>query len=77
MASVELRREAIDDEGHTILTDGPHVFFPCSWSPRIRWALRSFPDDGVGLRTHGAAWTLEEAVRDANRVLNARKAVTP
>ena len=43
------------------LTDGTHVFFPCSWSPRVRWAVAHWADDGLSLPTHGAETTLEKA----------------
>lgn len=29
----------------------------------FRWALRSWQDDGVGLKTHGAAFSLQGAAR--------------
>ena len=76
MATIELRREVIDDDGHEITTDGPHVYFPCVWTRRIRWALRHHPDDGIGIRTHGAADTIEDAVRDAHRMQALRKEAT-
>lgn len=47
------------------LTDGTHVFFSCSWTRRVRWALARWPDDGLSIPTHGAADTLEEAMAAA------------
>lgn len=32
-------------------------------STRWRWALHNWPDDGLGLKTHGAGVDLEDAVR--------------
>jgi len=69
---IKLYREEIDDEGHTVLTDGRHVFFACTWTERVRWALRDYPDDGLGIRTHGAAKTLELAVQDARAMKEIR-----
>lgn len=31
---------------------------------RFRWALAAYPDDGVGVRTHGASPTLRGAIRE-------------
>jgi hypothetical protein len=44
-------------------TDGTHVY----WidNHRVRWALIDWPNDGVGVRTHGAALSLELAMQDA------------
>jgi hypothetical protein len=58
------------------LTDGVHVFFPCSWSRRVRWALSSWPDDGLSVSTHGAADTLAEAKADAEAKQAERRAVS-
>jgi hypothetical protein len=86
---IEIYQEPADENGHTITTDriveikgaerrviasGLHTFFRCSWTPRIRWALRNWADDGVALRTHGAAATLEDAARDAHKVHRMREA---
>ena len=57
------------------LTDGTHVFFPCSWSPRVRWALASWPDDGLSVPTHGAEDTLEAAMVAASAKKAERESV--
>jgi hypothetical protein len=72
MNKIKLYREAYDDEGHTLLTDGVHWYFDCSWTSRVRWSLRDFPDDGIGVRTNGAAKDLRLAVMDAHRMLKIR-----
>jgi hypothetical protein len=67
----------VDADGHVFTTDGVHLYFPCTYTTRVRWALMRRPDDGVGLRTHGAGGTLEEAVQDAWGVKSVRDEVTP
>jgi hypothetical protein len=47
------------------LTDGTHVFFPCSWTRRVRWAVAHWRDDGISIATHGAEDTLEKAMAAA------------
>jgi hypothetical protein len=49
------------------LTDGTHVFFPCSWTTRTRWAVAHWPDDGSSIPTHGAEDTLEAAKAAADK----------
>lgn len=70
--TVKLYRETVGDDGHTIVTDGAHIYFACTWTDRVRWALRYFPDDGIGIRTHGASRTLEGAVLDAHEMKKVR-----
>ncbi len=43
------------------LTDGVHVYF-LGWDGRVRWALAESPGDDLGIPTHGAEGTLEDAV---------------
>jgi hypothetical protein len=61
MAIMNLQREEID--GVQVVTDGLHKYWKDE--ARIRWALRAWPDDGLGVRGHGAAASLEEAQADA------------
>ena len=57
------------------LTDGTHVFFSCSWTRRVRWALAYWPDDGLSIPTHGAADTLGEAVAAARKCQSERESL--
>ena len=68
-ADVKLERYAPDTypEGAVAWTDGVHVFFEDHRTRRWRWARKTWEDDGVGVRSHGAAFTLEDAVADALR----------
>jgi len=47
------------------LIDGDGVFRFWQDGYRVRWAFCVWPDDGLGIRGHGAAPDLEGAVADA------------
>lgn len=53
--------------------DAEYILWPCRTygSPRVRWALRDWPDDGTMVPTHGAGVDLATAARNvaANRKL--------
>lgn len=52
-----------DERGRGRLTDGTHVY----WidGSRVRWAIISWKKGSAKTRTHGAAASVEEAVREA------------
>lgn len=62
-----------DEEGNSSLSDGKHVYFRCLWTRRVRWACIQSPDDGWGIRAHGAADTLLLAIEDAHEMNLLRK----
>ncbi len=46
-----------------IYADELHIYWKDGL--RVRWAIRDWPDDGLGRRSHGAAANLSTAVEDA------------
>lgn len=72
---VKLTRKEIEP-GRFILTDGAHLFWACQRSKKIRWALLDHPDDGIGVRGHGARDTLDEAIRDSQECARLRGEAT-
>lgn len=62
---------------HKILTgfDGKYKFFQDRHTNRIRWALRIWPDDGLGLGNHGAEYSLFEAALAAERHCKLREEI--
>lgn len=60
----------------TILTclDGKYVLWRRERG-RYRWALREWPDDGLGIRTHGAGEDLVDAVQQCHENHRLRKEV--
>lgn len=69
---VRLRWEKTE-EGNPYLSDGRHTYFQCLWTRRVRWACTVTPDDGWGIRAHGAADTLLLAIEDAYEMNQLRK----
>ena len=64
LALEQPRTTAGSDGGASrIYADELHIYWKDG--QRVRWALRDWPDDGVGRRTHGAALSLSGAVVDA------------
>ena len=58
-----------------VLTDGTNMYWR-AWDGRIRWALIDWPDDGIGVRSHGAAPDLLLAIEDAEQARRIREDVT-
>lgn len=69
---VRLRRDA-----HDRLTDGKHVY----WNDGrlVRWSryasMADWPDDGLGVVSHGGARTLRAAIEHAHRCEEMRASV--
>ena len=61
-----------DNAGNRRLTDGTFTYFACTWTNRVRWSLIDRPDDGLGIRTHGAADSLLLAIEDAHSIKQLR-----
>ena len=66
-ADIRLRYEII--KGTRRLTDGEHTYWTDSLSGRVRWASIDWPNDGLGIASHGGEPTLLRAVEaaEANR----------
>jgi tripeptide aminopeptidase len=70
---------SLRDEKRTILTcvpdrsgQGQYLLWPDRYARRWRWALRSWPDDDLGMSNHGASNTLQGAIKKCRDHLKAR-----
>lgn len=60
---ITLRHEII--RGSKRLTDGVHHYWTDALSGRVRWAATDWPNDGIGIASHGGEKTLEAAIEAA------------
>ena len=63
-------------EGYTCM-DGQYRLWPdrTPGSGKWRWALKDWPDDGLGIQSHGSAASIEEAARACAENLRLRESV--
>lgn len=74
---VRIETFVFKEERHKVLTcvDGRYVIRTSLAGKGFRWAMRHWPNDGIGVPTHGREDSLEDAIQAAHANWEKRKSI--